>query len=382
MVDFKGFWSYVHDDDKAEGDRITRLATDLKAQYEMIACEEIDLFVDRHELRWGQAWEEAINLQLASVAFFIPVITPRFFRSVACRGELTTFANHAEDLGVKDLVLPILYLIPEDFNDDDNEDVLVQLIKSLHYEDWTDLRFRAVDSGEYRSDVYRLAKFLFEANRRSEQEIPDEVDLTVGQFRSEDIDDHGDREDDTLGFLDQMANAEENLINLPITLDSMGQDFNSITEIMKNSTAEVKQSPGAGFSARLVIMKKTAKQMKEPVDNIWSKSNTYASQIHDVDLGYRILIKNAPEAIKNNTESKAQYCSLFKSIRYMSEKTQKMIEGAEGFIDVISTFESQSRDMRPVVRRLREGLTILIESSEVSKDWIDLIDGTGTDCED
>ncbi len=32
MADSEGFWSYVHDDDDAEGGRITRLARDVTAQ--------------------------------------------------------------------------------------------------------------------------------------------------------------------------------------------------------------------------------------------------------------------------------------------------------------------------------------------------------------
>ena len=36
MSNFKGFWSYVHADDQAESERITRLARDVKEQFQML----------------------------------------------------------------------------------------------------------------------------------------------------------------------------------------------------------------------------------------------------------------------------------------------------------------------------------------------------------
>jgi hypothetical protein len=389
MAELKGFWSYVHKDDKAEGGRIIQLAQDLKEQYEMIACEEIDLFVDREDLRWGQAWREAIDLQLESVAFFIPIITPQFFRSSECRRELSTVASHAESYGVEDLILPIIYLYPQDFNDEDNEDVLVNLIKSLNWEDWTKNRFRNLDDGEYRKDVFRLANFLYEANIKSEQEIIDEIkhpevideDIMESKLRDIEIDRiQDDDTDDALGVLDKLAISEEKLEQLPDILDSMTEDLHDLTNIMQQSTDDVKKSSAGGFGARLLIMKRTAKKLREPVENIWSKSNLYASHIHDVDVGYRILIKNAPMEIEDDPESKPKYCSLFDSIRYMFRESMGMVQSAKDLIEVFSPFEKQSRDMRPIVRRLKDGLTILIESTSVSKDWVDLIDDTGIEC--
>ncbi len=391
MSELKGFWSYVHEDDAAEGGRITQLAKDLKAQYEMIACEKIDLFVDRTDLHWGQAWKEAIDLQLASVAFFIPVITPRFFRSYECRRELSTFLSHAENFGVRDLVLPLLYLYPQDFNGDQNEDVLIKLIKSKHWENWTIHRFRNLDDGEYRKNVFRLAKELFDANIKSEQEIIQEViqtdDISVESLEDDRISRETIRkplepEDDSLGIIDQLALSEVKLTQLPDILDSMTNDLTEFTNILRQSTDEVRSTSSGGFSARLLIMKKTANQLKEPIDRIWSRSNLYASYIHDVDVGYRILINKASVEIKDSPSSLPHYCSLFESIRYLSEKSNEMVQGAKDLIKAVSPFEKQSRDMRPVVRRFKEGLTILIESSSMSNDWVELIDETGINCGD
>ena len=51
-------------------------------------------------------------------------------------------------------------------------------------------------------------------------------------------------------------------------------------------------------------------------------------------------------------------------------------------IETIAPIEKMSRDMRPALRRLRQGLTIMVEAREVSDEWVQLIDGSGIRCED
>ena len=57
-----GFWSYVHADDEAEGDRITLLAEKLVAEYEMITGEKIELFLDKDGIEWGEKWRDKIDV--------------------------------------------------------------------------------------------------------------------------------------------------------------------------------------------------------------------------------------------------------------------------------------------------------------------------------
>ncbi len=157
MNELKGFWSYVHVDDEADGGRICQLTRDVKKQYEMLTGEEIELFVDRDNIRWGEAWRNEIDSRLSSVAFFIPIITPRFFQSPECRCELQTFAHKAENLGIKDLVLPLLYVNFPEFREEETGDELIQLIKSFQWKDWAELRFSELESKGYRKGVAQLA---------------------------------------------------------------------------------------------------------------------------------------------------------------------------------------------------------------------------------
>ena len=76
MGNLQGFWSYVHADDQAEGERISRLAKDVASQFEMLTGEPLALFLDMDAIKWGELSRDKIDASLASVAFFMGVIAP------------------------------------------------------------------------------------------------------------------------------------------------------------------------------------------------------------------------------------------------------------------------------------------------------------------
>jgi hypothetical protein len=88
MAEAVGFWSYVRQDDEGDHGRILALANDLREQYRMQTAEELELFVDRESIEWGEAWKERIDTAIAGTTFFIPIITPSYLRSPECRREL------------------------------------------------------------------------------------------------------------------------------------------------------------------------------------------------------------------------------------------------------------------------------------------------------
>jgi len=64
------------------------------------------IFQDRNDLRWGQQWKSRIEDALLDVTFLIPVVTPSYFRSPACKKEFDTFLVRENTLGEDRLILP------------------------------------------------------------------------------------------------------------------------------------------------------------------------------------------------------------------------------------------------------------------------------------
>jgi len=375
MTNSQGFWSYVHADDEAEGGRISRLARDLTNQYEMLTGETISLFLDKDALEWGEKWRDKIDSNLASVAFFIPVLTPRYFMSPECRRELQFFARRATDLGIKELILPLYYVNVPAIEDKTTADDLIELVCTFQREDWRDLHFLDVASEGYRRGVARLATRLVEANRRAEETtaaiLPQVDEVPEGKV------------DESPGIIDKLANAEEKLLKWPETLEAITRNVELIGEVMRESTDDIQRAnlQGAGFAARLIVARQMALQLGEPTKNIWLLSNEFVSQVHNVDEGFRIIIEQAPAEIKDNPDAKAYFCDFFDKVRKLTASSHDALESTQGMSNAIEPLERMSRDLRPVLRRLRQGLTIMVELREVIDEWVHLIESSGVVCE-
>ena len=378
MTSLGGFWSYVQKDDRADQGRICQLARDVVEQFEMQTGESIELFLDRDELVWGDNWKDKIDASLASVAFFIPVLTPRYFMSVECRRELQFFARRAESLGVKDLVLPLHYVdVPAlGTAEATEEDDLISLVKTFQWEDWRDLRFADLSSEAYRRGVSRLATRLVAANKRAEQ-----VDVAEATRRLEQMPNQED--DEEPGLIDRLARAEEALPDWNVTLTGIGREIEAIGKIMQEATAEIKRGDNTarGLSHRLVIARRLAHRLSDPTDKISSFGHDFASQLHDVDHGFRAMIARASSQLAESPESKDEICEFFRMLRTLSTTAHESLSTVQQMIDSISPIEKMSRDLRPVLRKLRQGLTVMVEAREVTDAWVTLIEESGVNCD-
>jgi hypothetical protein len=166
-----GFWSYAHEDNKLDGGAILQLAHLIAEEYSLISGDQLELFVDHDSIAWGEEWRNRIDSALAQTTFFIPIITPRYFRRPECRRELLEFAAKAEGLGVIELLLPILYVEPQDFSAE-SPDEAVALTARTQYQDWRTARLVEFSSREYRASVNALARRLLEITRQvSEKQL-------------------------------------------------------------------------------------------------------------------------------------------------------------------------------------------------------------------
>ena len=371
-VRYRGFWSYVHKDDEAEGERISQLARDVVAQYEMITGDEIELFLDKERLEWGDKWRDEIDAHLELVAFFIPVMTPRYFKSAECRAELNLIVRRASNFGLKDLLLPLYYLDVPSIEEKDEEDDLILKIREFHRQDWRDLRFKDVHSEAYRQGVSEMAQHLALANKRAEADNVDELAPDMEQ----------ETDDDIPGTIDRLAKMEVAVPELNKTVYEITGQITLIGEVINQGASDIsKSSTGRGqFSHGVKIVRRMATQLNTPTDKISILTNQYASQLHDVDEGIRIIIEQSPAEIKVNPATKEEFCQFFESVEVLSEASHESFNQILSMIDSAAPIEKISRDLRPVLRRLRQALTIMVESRSVSSNWKDLIETSGVDC--
>jgi len=375
MSNYDGFWSYVHDDDNAENGRITELAADIKKEYELVTGEKINLFVDRASLKLGQNWSDVIGDSLANVGFFIPVLTPGYFNSTFCRHELETFVHDAVDLGVQDLIIPIVYVNVPGFFDQTSTDNLILLTSKFQGVDWTDLRFYERKSESYRRAIAAIVGRIADAIKKAESPAPVGSVLVVDS-----VDESADEEP---GLLDSLALHEEKMQEAPKTLDLITEQQKIITQIAEETTAEVMviNNQPRSSSAKLLSARRLAGRLAEPAENIWQLANKLSQQLHDADSGYRILLTRLPEEVTKNPESKESFCKFAQSLRAMVSSANESTQKAQVLINVWSGMLKVSRDLRPPIRRIQQGLTIMVELDSLFNDWLALLDASGIDCE-
>lgn len=134
---------------------------------------EFKIFQDKNDIKWGQNWKERLDKELFNVTFLIPIVTPSYFRSNACRDEFDKFAIREKQLGKKTLILPIYYLEADELSTkaqvDDNG--IAQILSERNWSDWRALRFKALQDVEVERAIEEMARTIKQSMKTLEGEI-------------------------------------------------------------------------------------------------------------------------------------------------------------------------------------------------------------------
>src|SRR5260370_14811613 len=121
------------------------------------------IFQDRNDIEWGQHWAEMIKRSLADVTFLIPILTPSFFQSPACRDEFNTFLLREKTLGMNRLILPVLYLNCDQLlTGIETGDPIAKTLRERNWTDWRSLRFKPFDDEKTLEGLANLGKMIKE----------------------------------------------------------------------------------------------------------------------------------------------------------------------------------------------------------------------------
>ena len=144
------FMSYVRSDDSDK--RISKLRELLtEAVRRNTGFETFEIFQDVIHIRWGEDWEDKLKKSINEVIFFIPILTPRFFKSKYCICELRAFLDREKELNRKDLTLPIYYRNDPKFDSNTREDELAFKLKKRAFIDWRDLKNVPIEAQNFSS---------------------------------------------------------------------------------------------------------------------------------------------------------------------------------------------------------------------------------------
>jgi hypothetical protein len=383
MPSIGGFWSYAYSDDDRDEGRIGDLSRHLRNEYGLLTGEELEIFIDREDLAWGDDWREKITEALERVTFFIPILTPTYFLRSECRRELMQFAEQAKKQGAEKLILPIYYIeVPELEREGTPTDSAMALAKDLHRWDLRGLRLEDQDRASYRRQVNDLALEIMRISRGAEQsggeggsagarrspEPPPSPDPSSAVLEGSSARETGEVDGD--GLIDRMARGEGAIDKLVEPLKAIGVDIEKVGNLATEATAEMEAGDAAGkpaFATRLAISRKMAQRLEEPAAEMEVHTQEYVALLWDVDPfigGLLDILHSDPEEWES--ADTRELVETMEGMVAAGQSTTKTISELESVIGKNTDF---SRELRAPLRQIQTSLRNLIDAQAVLDQW-------------
>lgn len=375
-----GFLSYAHIDDEADGGRIRRLARAIQMEYRVLTGENLEIFVDRSDIRWGQKWKERIDGALQATTFFIPVLSPSFFASDECRREFFEFYNTTRALGVSKYLLAIRYAAVEDLvSASPNQSKAIAA--ETQYKDWEHLRLVDEASAEHRQAVNDLAKelrgLMQEVQQQPAQDSASGPRASAVVIQDDVGSDANDALDDPYGDapspLELVAEFPERTAAWTVAMTAFQTAAEEFNAILQGGTAELNERPGSSFAEKLVVLRRVAKDLESPTQQIVDAGDEYMRSLLAIDPSFRALAEIGHAQTSVTPEDRAALAQAQESVQGMVRAGEEATESVRSAIHSGRGLARLSRDMRPALKRYETGSQNIIDGQAVMQEWADLL---------
>lgn len=164
------FLSYTRIDDEFFGGAITSLRKFIELGVRVVTGNRnFNIFQDVDGIQFGEQWQKRLDQAITDTSFLIPIITPLFFQSSACRDELKKFVEHEKALGRNDLILPIYFVTAPLLEEADllKDDALASEIHKRQRYDWRSQADLPINDPKVRAAVRDLSEKIATASSRA-----------------------------------------------------------------------------------------------------------------------------------------------------------------------------------------------------------------------
>ena len=164
------FISYTRADNSSFNGVVERLKSDLAGRFEATTGRTLRIFLDRESIGWGDDWRNNIRGSIESATFFLPVVTMRYFESAPCRDELIAFYENAKQLGVTELITPVILAGANQITPEDSREE-VRIIERLNYRNIEDAWLDGYESPAWLRMIHKMVNDLYSALQNAESAI-------------------------------------------------------------------------------------------------------------------------------------------------------------------------------------------------------------------
>jgi TIR domain len=163
------FLSYTRIDDDYFGGSITSLRKFLELGVQVVTGQrDFKIFQDIDGIEFGEQWQKRLDQSIVGARFLIPIVTPLFFQSKACRTELEKFVAHEKEQRRDDLILPIYFVTAPVLEKQEllDKDPLAKVILSRQRYDWRSKADLPLNDPQVKGSVRELSEKIAAAIAR------------------------------------------------------------------------------------------------------------------------------------------------------------------------------------------------------------------------
>lgn len=357
LTEISGFFSYAHEDDVCG--RLHMLRDDLIAEYKQLTGNDLELFLDRDDIKWGDRWDKNIEAGIDSSSFFIPVLSPLYFKSTYCRErELRQFLEKVERESARELLLPI-YFVDLDYAEKDIDAELIRRVFGYQYEDWREIRFAERCTEKYRRAVNRLAARLMGADKEIWlRSTGSEDDAGAPVAKQEESAPDAEREipsdedePDGKGFLlEEVRSFNELSGEFVLHVEQVAAKMGKIGEVVKDYTGRIDAAGKGGPKAMTSLFMQLAADLEPVADGYLAEAEECSGLIAQLDSSMRVI------SARRNDLQVLNVASGEEDADDLGRSVGELIEVAGNVRGSLGTFNSQITALKGLSRVLYKPL--------------------------
>lgn len=358
------FLSYAHADEDVYG--MMAPFKDLLRHFVYTKSgKKVRAFLDRDSIEWGEYWGERLDAEILAASIFIPMLSASYLDSANCRLEFNRFQATAKDLGVQELLLPVLVLdAPAIFNGSSTDDI-VQEASARQWEVIEEAVLSDPGSSEWKRTMSRLANRFIrsyqiaEAHLATAMESQQESDH--GKVGPSSSDDDEIDELDEPGLADLLPAFEQKTSILTGLAEDMGPAIADLGTAAE-SAGPLKENPTAKEVQAWTL--RSAQAFREPADRISLVGERLFNATKDLDSdmqNFRRIAEKAPAELGLANS----YNSMIEGLVGVGAVTENL----ESLLEQLQPAEYFSAALRKSLRPARRGLTRVTDSIRLIETW-------------
>lgn len=288
-IDANIFLSYSHADDEHLNGEIIALADEMVREYQYEFGSDLNLFVDKRSINWGADWRQVIDKGIGTANIILPIITPNYVRSKACRQELLDFNAKATEDG-SNRILPLILQDIDGMAGISDRDPVWQI---AHDRQWLKIgELRLMTQPERQRTVLEIVKKL-----RSVVQDIGEREILAKAVGISDSASRAMNDDSDLLTLWQ---------NIKLLVPETSKSANKFGDSLKSITATVNAHPfpvNGSSTVYSVWASRLATSLQPDLDKLDSASQVLSDQwqkVYDILMRYVDVIQSLPQGSLRN----------------------------------------------------------------------------------